>query len=88
MEDIKSIVKEIKRVKSDVKHSNNYIQYSEYIAEQIDKTIIIGGGDTSTLVDKNSNIYVSTGGGALLEFLENVSKNNGYLSGINIFTIS
>jgi hypothetical protein len=39
MEDIKSIVKEIKRVKSDVKHSNNYIQYSEYIAEQIDKTI-------------------------------------------------
>jgi hypothetical protein len=41
MEDIKSIVKEIKRVKSDVGNSNNYIQYSEYIAEQIDKTISI-----------------------------------------------
>jgi hypothetical protein len=39
MNDIKSIVKEIKRVKSDVRHSNNYIQYSEYISEQIDKTI-------------------------------------------------
>jgi hypothetical protein len=39
MDDIKSIVKEIKRVKSDSKQSNNYIQYSEYIAEQVDKTI-------------------------------------------------
>jgi hypothetical protein len=39
MDDIKSIVKEIKRVKSDSKQSNNYIQYTEYIAEQIDKTI-------------------------------------------------
>jgi hypothetical protein len=39
MDDIKSIVKEIKRVKSDARQSNNYIQYTEYIEEQIDKTI-------------------------------------------------
>jgi len=68
----------------------NYVHGSkkiiEYLLKQVNKTIIIGGGDTSTLVDKNSNIYVSTGGGALLEFIENVSKNNGYLVGINIFT--
>ena len=41
MNDIKSIVKEIKRVKSENQSNSlpNYIQYSEYIAEQIDKTI-------------------------------------------------
>jgi hypothetical protein len=53
MEDIKSIVKEIKRVKSDVGNSNNYIQYSEYIAEQIDKTI----GYTDYLTEQ---CYIST----------------------------
>ncbi len=66
-----------------------YIQGSkkliDYLVKQVNKKIIIGGGDTSTLIDKCSEIYVSTGGGALLEFLENVSKNNGYLLGINLF---
>jgi 3-phosphoglycerate kinase len=37
------------------------------------------------LIEKNGNIYVSTGGGALLELLENVSKNNNYLIGLDIF---
>jgi phosphoglycerate kinase len=67
-----------------------YVQGSkiliDYLVKQDSKTIIIGGGDTSTLIDKNSHIYVSTGGGALLEFLENVSKQSGYLVGVNIFT--
>jgi glyceraldehyde 3-phosphate dehydrogenase len=66
-----------------------YIQGSkkliDYLAKQFNKKIIIGGGDTSTLINKDSEIYVSTGGGALLEFLENVSKNNGYLLGIDLF---
>lgn len=57
----------------------------EYLLKQEDKTIVIGGGDTSTLINKNDKIYVSTGGGALLEFIENVCKNNDYLVGINIF---
>jgi glyceraldehyde 3-phosphate dehydrogenase len=69
--------------------NSNYIQGSkriiDYLVKQVNKKIIIGGGDTSTLIDKGSKIYVSTGGGALLEFLENVSKNNGYLLGIDIF---
>jgi glyceraldehyde 3-phosphate dehydrogenase len=67
----------------------HYIQGSkkiiDYLVKQVNKKIIIGGGDTSTLIDKGSKIYVSTGGGALLEFLENVSKNRGYLLGIDIF---
>jgi glyceraldehyde 3-phosphate dehydrogenase len=67
-----------------------YIQGSlkliNYLKKQENKTVIIGGGDTSTLIDKNGSIYVSTGGGALLEILENISKNKGYLIGINIFT--
>ena len=40
----------------------------------VDKTIIIGGGETASLVEdknKNPHIYVSTGGGALLEHLQN-----------------
>lgn len=67
----------------------DYIQGSkkiiDYLEKQVNKKIIIGGGDTSTLIDKDNKINVSTGGGALLEFLENISKNNGYLIGIDIF---
>lgn len=68
----------------------HYIQGSlkliHFLKEEENKTVIIGGGDTSTLIDKNGSIYVSTGGGALLEFLENFSKKNGYLIGVNMFT--
>lgn len=70
--------------------NQNYVKGSmkliNYLKEQTNKIIIIGGGDTSTLINKNGNIYVSTGGGALLECLENISNNNGYLIGIDIFT--
>ena len=62
----------------------NYLKYQQK------KTIIVGGGDTSSLInnykDKNDAIYLSTGGGALLEFLENISKNKGYLVGLDFFT--
>jgi phosphoglycerate kinase len=68
---------------------NEYVKGSisliNKLLEQTNKNIIIGGGDTSTLINKNGNIYVSTGGGALLELLENVSKNNNYLIGLDIF---
>jgi 3-phosphoglycerate kinase len=68
---------------------NDYVKGSisliNKLLEQTNKNIIIGGGDTSTLINKNGNIYVSTGGGALLELLENVSKNNNYLIGLDIF---
>lgn len=49
---------------------------------------IIGGGETSSIVgDKlsNSNIYVSTGGGALLEYLENQFRDGTNIPGISIY---
>jgi hypothetical protein len=38
MEDIKNTIKEIKRLKST--NSNQYINYSQYVAESLDKTIV------------------------------------------------
>jgi glyceraldehyde 3-phosphate dehydrogenase len=67
-------------------YSEGSIKLIEYLKSKNNKTIIIGGGDTSTLINKNGSIHVSTGGGALLEMLENISKNKGYLVGINIFS--
>lgn len=53
---------------------------------------IIGGGETGSLVSNksndsnlNTNIYVSTGGGALLEYLENQFANGTNTPGISIF---
>jgi glyceraldehyde 3-phosphate dehydrogenase len=51
------------------------------------KTIIIGGGETASLFEKDQlqNIYVSTGGGALLEFVENRVLHKKSLVGLEIF---
>ena len=58
----------------------------EYLKQFNEKTIIIGGGETASLIsDKNSNIYVSTGGGALLEFLEKKITKNENLVGLDIY---
>lgn len=54
----------------------------------VDKTIIIGGGETASLVEdknKNPHIYVSTGGGALLEHLQNRILYGSNLVGLEIF---
>ena len=54
----------------------------------VDKTIIIGGGETASLVEdknKSPHIYVSTGGGALLEHLQNKILYNSNLVGLEIF---
>ncbi len=49
-------------------------------------TTIIGGGETGSIVsNKNSNIYVSTGGGALLEYLEQKFTDGSNTPGIKIF---
>lgn len=53
-----------------------------------EKTFIIGGGETASLVknkNKHSHIYVSTGGGALLEHLQNKILYNSNLVGLEIF---
>jgi glyceraldehyde 3-phosphate dehydrogenase len=69
--------------------NDNYVKGSicliNKLLQQINKTIIIGGGDTSSLIKKDGSIYVSTGGGALLELLENASKTQNYLIGLDIF---
>ena len=64
------------------------VELLDYLIKQKNKQIIIGGGETSSLVtDKleNSNIYVSTGGGALLEYLQNKLLYNKTLVGLEIY---
>ena len=64
------------------------LELLEFLFEQKDKTIIIGGGETASLIkDKtnNSNVYVSTGGGALLEYLQNKILHNLSLVGLEIY---
>jgi glyceraldehyde 3-phosphate dehydrogenase len=63
-----------------------------YLLSKKDKTIIIGGGETASLIDKeciikndNKNVYISTGGGALLEYLENKIMNGKNIVGLDIF---
>lgn len=58
--------------------------------ECTNKSIIIGGGETASLFDKElikerQNIYVSTGGGALLEYLQENIIYNSTLVGLKIF---
>jgi phosphoglycerate kinase len=51
------------------------------------KKIIIGGGETASLFekDRNDNVEISTGGGALLEYLHNKIINKTNLVGLQIF---
>ena len=47
---------------------------------------IMGGGETASLIEnKNSNIYVSTGGGAMLEYLQNKICENKNICGLDIY---
>ena len=63
------------------------MRFIEILQNMKDKVIIMGGGETASLVeDKNKNIYVSTGGGALLEYLEKKLIQSKLLVGLDIFT--
>jgi phosphoglycerate kinase len=58
-----------------------------YINSNQDSNLFIGGGDTVAAVNslniQNDRIFVSTGGGAMLEFLENDGKLPGVVSVVN-----
>ena len=59
----------------------------EYLNNIPDKTVIIGGGETASLVETTSdNVYVSTGGGALLEYVRDKILYGKNIPGLDIFT--
>jgi glyceraldehyde 3-phosphate dehydrogenase len=67
-------------------YKDGSLRLIDYLKQFNQKTIIMGGGETASLIsDKNSNIYVSTGGGALLEFLEKKITKNENLVGLEIY---
>jgi phosphoglycerate kinase len=69
-------------------YKNGSVKLFEFLYEQKNKTIIIGGGETASLIqnkDEHSHIYVSTGGGALLEYLQNKILFNKTIVGLEIF---
>ena len=58
-------------------YSQSSKEFVKFLESKQNVKTIIGGGETASLINnKNSNIYVSTGGGALLEFLQ-LKFNNG-----------
>lgn len=72
----------------DSKYAAGSISLLNALALLVDKTVIIGGGETASLVEdknKSPHIYVSTGGGALLEHLQNKILYNSNLVGLEIF---
>ena len=58
-----------------------------YLCSQTDKIVIIGGGETASMVPSvaPSHFYVSTGGGALLEYIENKILYHTLIVGLAIY---
>ena len=59
-----------------------------YLESRTDKLVIIGGGETASMVPVSSSLghfYVSTGGGALLEYIENKILYNTLIVGLAIY---
>jgi glyceraldehyde 3-phosphate dehydrogenase len=62
------------------------VKLMNYLNTKKDKIIIIGGGDCGTLVKKtHQNMYKSSGGGALLEYLQNKIINKKLIVGLEIY---
>jgi len=64
--------------------STNLVRYLEQCIKN--KKIIIGGGETASLFyNKSEHIYMSTGGGALLEYLQDKILHGKNIVGLDIF---
>lgn len=64
------------------------VELMNYLSSQTGKLVIIGGGETASMVPKSSTLghfYVSTGGGALLEYIENKILHNKLIVGLEIY---
>ena len=60
----------------------------KYLTSKTNKMVIIGGGETASMVPKISSLghfYTSTGGGALLEYIQNKILNNTLIVGLAIY---
>jgi glyceraldehyde 3-phosphate dehydrogenase len=67
-------------------YKNSSLELVNFLESNKQLKIIMGGGETSSIIsNKNSNIYVSTGGGALLEYLENKFTTGNNIPGIKIY---
>jgi glyceraldehyde 3-phosphate dehydrogenase len=69
-------------------YKNSSLEMVKFLESNGKINTIIGGGETGSIVsDKSgdSNIYVSTGGGALLEYLENQFASGSNTPGISIY---
>lgn len=59
-----------------------------YLCARTDKMVIIGGGETASMVPQSlflGHFYVSTGGGALLEYIENKILHDTLIVGLAIY---
>jgi phosphoglycerate kinase len=69
-------------------YKNGSNKIVKYLEKCNNKKIIIGGGETISLFNnKYNHIYLSTGGGALLEYIYNKILYNNNIVGLNIFNI-
>jgi glyceraldehyde 3-phosphate dehydrogenase len=67
-------------------YSQSSKEFVKFLESNDGVKTIIGGGETASLItNKNSSIYVSTGGGALLEFLQLKFNYGTNLPGISVF---
>lgn len=64
------------------------VKLMNYLCQIKDKTIIIGGGETASLfkdIELSNNIFISTGGGALLEYIESKVISSTTLPGLSLY---